>query len=208
LHDQIGQDLTALKIMLSRGKIASPGEAHKTLQEAAALTEELLQTVRNICGTLRPQVLDDLGLVAGLQWHVKTFAARTGLEIKFDLGAVDETRLSPIIQSTIFRVIQEALTNVSRHAGTKNASVALSMRDGAVEFSIADDGRGFDVAEIGKKASTGISSMRERLSLAQGQFEIRTAPGKGAIIKARIAASIEDQNTESNRSHHGKGHTN
>src|SRR6185295_7275278 len=106
----------------------------------------LLRNVRNICGTLRPQVLDDLGLVAGLQWHIKTFGDRTGLDVTFDFGALDEARLSPIVKTTVFRVIQEALTNVSRHADTQVASVMLAMRNGFLEFSIRDGGKGFDAA--------------------------------------------------------------
>ena len=186
LHDQIGQDLTALKIILSRGKNVGAEQAVKTLKEAEALTEEILQTVRNICGTLRPQVLDDLGLVAGLQWHVKTFSARTGLDVTFDIGPIDESRLSPLVKSTIFRVIQEALTNVSRHAETKTASIMLGTRNGSIEFSVRDGGKGFEPAEAMKKASTGLSSMRERLSLVQGRFEMSSSPGMGAIVRAYI----------------------
>lgn len=208
LHDQIGQDLTALKIILSRGKNADLDEARQTLNEAHALTDEILQTVRNICSTLRPQVLDDLGLVAGIQWHIKTFAARCGLEIAFDVTApFDESRLSPIVKSAIFRVIQEALTNVSRHAGAKAASVILAMRNGHVEFSIRDGGRGFDVTETSKRASTGISGMRERLSLVQGRFEISSSPGQGTIIRAQIPAPpVHEKKSESNRNNdYGKG---
>lgn len=189
MHDQVGQDLTALKLILNRGKNAGADEARKALAEAAVLTEELLQTVRNICSTLRPQVLDDLGLVQGLQWHIRTFGSRTGLDITFDLGAVDETLLSPIIQSTIFRVMQEALTNVSRHAQTKTASVVLAMRKGSVEFSVRDGGKGFDVPKALETPSTGLSGMRERVSLVGGKFEIASSPGQGTIITARIPAT-------------------
>jgi PAS domain S-box-containing protein len=214
LHDQIGQDLTALKITLSRGKSANQDEAKKALQEAAGITEELLQTVRSICGSLRPQVLDDLGLIPGIQWHIKTFAARTGVEITFDIGgAVNEDRLTPIVKSTIFRVIQEALTNVSRHAKTNVASVILSMRNGSVDFSIRDGGAGFDPTDIAKRNSTGISSMRERISLVSGKFEIASSPGQGTIINARIPVPHNDYPTlkseeNENRSNHGKSSSN
>jgi signal transduction histidine kinase len=213
LHDQIGQDLTALKIMLTRGKSGGPEDAMRTLQEAVALTEELLQTVRNICGTLRPQVLDDLGLVHGLEWHIKTFSVRTGMDISVDLQPLDEGRLSPIVKSTIFRVIQEALTNVSRHAETKTAAVTLRATDGIVEFSVRDNGKGLDAEEVAKKSSTGISGMRERLSLVQGRFEISSAPGEGTTIRAQIpllppSKILDTQRTtptqERNRIHHGK----
>ena len=213
LHDQVGQDLTALKILLVRGKNGDREQAIQTLTEAQQLTDEILRTVRNICGTLRPQVLDDLGLIAGVRWHIKSFAARTGLDITFDIGEVDESRLSPIVQSAIFRVIQEALTNVSRHADAQTASVILAMRKGAIEFSIRDGGKGFNAAEVLKKHSTGISSMRERLSLVQGRFEVSSSPGQGTIIRAQIpipfAASAAQktesgQSTQPNRTNHGK----
>jgi signal transduction histidine kinase len=209
LHDQIGQDLTALKITLNRGKTGNAEQIKSALQEAHTLTEELLQTVRNICGTLRPQVLDDLGLIAGLQWHMKTFGARSGLEITFDIGPFDESRLSPIIMSAIFRVIQEALTNVSRHAQTKSASVMVAMRNGSVDFSIRDGGKGFDAAEAAGISSTGISGMRERVSLVGGQFEISSSPGNGTIIRARIPVPHQAAlKSEQNRTNHGKRTTN
>ena len=209
LHDQIGQDLTALKMTLSRGKNADPKEALQTLREAEALTEELLQTVRNICSTLRPQVLDDLGLLHGLEWHIKTFATRTGMEISIDLQPLDESRLSPIIQSTIFRVIQEALTNVSRHAKTKTAAVTLAAVDDTVQFSVRDNGKGFDAADAARNSSTGLSSMRERVSLVGGKFEISSAPRKGTIITARIPLPRQlATNSEQNRTDYGQNSSN
>jgi PAS domain S-box-containing protein len=207
LHDQIGQDLTALKITLNRGKAGKPDDAMQVLQEAAALTDEMLQTVRDICGTLRPQVLDDLGLVAGLQWHVKTFAQRTGLDIAVDVERIDEAPLSPIVKSTIFRVIQEALTNVSRHAETTSASVTLRMQNGCVNFSVRDGGKGFDAAEVAKQNSTGISGMRERLSLVGGKFEISSSPDEGTTISASIPVPLEARtptNSEHDRTTNGK----
>jgi PAS domain S-box-containing protein len=209
LHDQIGQDLTALKIMVARGKAGFAEQMRETLVDAASLTEDIIKTVRNICSTLRPQVLDDLGLVAGLQWHIKTFATRTALDITFDLGPLDESRLSPIVKSAIFRVIQEALTNVSRHAEVKSASVMLAMRNGHVEFSIRDGGKGFDAPSALKNLSNGISGMRERIALVGGTFELNSAPGAGTIIRACIplpptAAHNPTTTVLQRTNHHGK----
>jgi signal transduction histidine kinase len=207
LHDQIGQDLTALKIILNRGKTGGHNEALIACKEASELTDEILQTVRTICGTLRPQVLDDLGLVAGLQWHITTFAARTKLDITFDMGKIEESTLTPLIKSTVFRVIQEALTNVSRHANTQTASVMLGMRNDSLEFSIRDGGRGFDPAAVGSSSSTGVSSMRERLSLVGGHFQLSSSPGHGVLIRAIIPifAPPNPTNSEPNRTNqHGK----
>jgi PAS domain S-box-containing protein len=205
LHDQVGQDLTALKLVLRRGKTASVEEMRRTLQEAESLTDELLATVRGICGTLRPQVLDDLGLIAGLEWHFKTFGARTGVDVAFEHGPFDEASVDRMTESTIFRVIQEALTNVSRHAATNKALVTLTRRNDLIEFSIRDWGKGFDPTEVMKQASTGLSSMRERLALVNGNFEISSSPGKGTIITGQIPAPAEtNQPTNQNRIQNGQ----
>jgi signal transduction histidine kinase len=214
LHDQIGQDLTALKMMLRRARDAKPEEMQQGIIEASAVLEELVQTVRNICGTLRPQVLDDLGLVAGLEFHINNFAARTGLQINFDVGAFPKTRLDPMVESAIFRVIQEALTNVSRHAQTENASVMIAARNGHVEFSIRDGGRGFDPNEVMKRGSTGLSSMRERVALVHGTFEAASSPGNGTIVTAQIPVPTRthsdpptDNPNNPNRKRNGKNPT-
>lgn len=211
LHDQIGQDLTALKMILSRGKGGKPEQALECLAEAQSLSEELLETVRGICSTLRPQVLDDLGLVAGVQWHIKTFSERTGMDVTFDMERIDESHLSPLVKSAVFRVIQEALTNVSRHGETKSASVMLAMRKGFLEFSIRDGGKGFDAARIAGNPSTGLSSMRERLSLVGGVFELSSFPGQGTIIKAQIPVALPSEsetNLQQNTRSHGKSSAN
>jgi PAS domain S-box-containing protein len=207
LHDQVGQDLTALKMVLSRAEREKVQDIPQVVSEAKALTEELLQTVRNICSTLRPQVLDDLGLIAGLAWHFKTLGARTGLDVRFEHDGFEEGRLSPLIKSVIFRVIQEALTNVTRHAQTKEAVVMISMTKNNVEFSIRDNGRGFDPAEVLKKNSTGLSSMRERVTLALGKFEITSSRDQGTNLMARIPILIPVQTenrTSNSETHHGE----
>jgi two-component system, NarL family, sensor histidine kinase UhpB len=214
LHDQIGQDLTALKMTLRRTRDAKPADIKLGLAEAEGALEELLKTVRDICATLRPQVLDDLGLIPGLEFHIKNFSARTGLRIDFDFGPFPRTRLDPMVESAIFRVIQEALTNVSRHAQAENASVMLAARNGHVEFSVRDGGRGFDLNEVMKRGSTGVSGMRERVALVHGTFEIASSPGHGTIITAQIPVSIptqiqptNDNPTNQNRKQNGKSTT-
>jgi signal transduction histidine kinase len=118
---------------------------------------------------------------------------------------LDESRLSPIIQSTIFRVIQEALTNVSRHAKTKTAAVTLAAVDDTVQFSVRDNGKGFDAADAARNSSTGLSSMRERVSLVGGKFEISSTPRKGTIITARIPLPRQlATNSEQNRTDYGQ----
>ena len=141
------------------------------------------------CSRLRPQVLDDLGLIAGLSVHLKHFGNRTGLAIDFEHGAIDERRLTPIVQSVIFRVIQEAVTNVARHAQAQKARVRIGMDGNDLLFTIDDDGRGFDAHAVREVPSTGLSSMAERVLLVNGVCEIASEPGRGASIKSRIPLS-------------------
>ena len=187
MHDELGQDLTALKILIGRGKAAAGEEAkQQSLIEAGDVSETLLQNVREICSRLRPQVLDDLGLVAGLSVHLKNFGARSGLLIEFTHGAIDEQRMSPIVQSVVFRVIQEAVTNVARHAKTEHAWVKMEMDAEQLEFVVEDKGRGFDAEHVKETPSTGLSSMAERVLLVNGVCEIVSAPNTGTTITARI----------------------
>lgn len=186
LHDELGQALTALKMLLGRGKGASGKAVSQVLTEAGEISESMLQTVRDICSRLRPQVLDDLGLVAGLSVHLKHFGDRTGLAIEFDHGEIDDRQLTPIVQSAVFRVIQEAVTNVARHAQTQQARVSIGMDGDALVFTIEDKGCGFDAETIKSLPSTGLSSMAERILLVDGVCQIVSSPGKGTAIKSRI----------------------
>jgi two-component system sensor histidine kinase UhpB len=187
-----------LRLMFNRSAKDESDPQRQTFADAERVTEEVIQNIRNICSTLRPQVLDDLGLVAGLEWHVKNFGARSNLKIDFEHNGIDEARLSPILQSTIFRVIQEALTNVARHAGTNRASVVLWMTEQDVLFRIQDRGRGFK-PDADMKGHNGISSMRERISLVNGQYDLKSRPGRGTIIQVQIPLTIHN-NGKSNHS--------
>jgi signal transduction histidine kinase len=189
LHDQIGQDLTALRLMFHRAAADETNPARQTFADAVRVTDEAIQNVRTICSTLRPQALDDLGLVAGLKWHFQNFGARSNLKVEFEMGAFEEARLNDILQCTIFRVIQEALTNVARHAKAQRAFVSLEMTERDVLIQIRDHGKGFDCNKVAKNHH-GVSSMRERVSLVSGQFEIKTRPGRGVTIDVKIPIPI------------------
>ncbi|HUS35271.1 MAG TPA: sensor histidine kinase [Verrucomicrobiae bacterium] len=191
LHDELGQQLTALKMLLNRGKSAEGGSAKELFVEASELSETLLQTVRDICSRLRPQVLDDLGLMAGLSVHLKNFGSRSGLTIQFEHGAIDEQRLSPIAQSVVYRVIQEAVTNVARHAKVEHALVRITMDAEVLVFVVQDKGCGFDPERVKETTSTGLSSMVERVLLLDGSCEIVSAPNVGTTVTARIPLKAE-----------------
>lgn len=207
LHDQVGQDLTALRIMFSRAGQDETNPARQTFLDAEKVTNEAIQNVRNICGTLRPQALDDMGLLAGLKTVCKTFGTRSGLEIEFEHNEFDETRLSPILQSTIFRVIQEALTNVARHAETNKATVSLWMTEHDVMFRIQDRGKGFRLTDrnIGHN---GILNMRERISLVNGQYDLKSRPGRGTTIQVQIPLNPTPLTISTSTTYnHGKNHS-
>ena len=186
MHDELGQDLTALKMLVGRGRAADGAEAKKLLLEAGEISEGLLQKVRDICSRLRPQVLDDLGLIAGLSVHLKNFGSRSGLAIEFDHSAIDEHRLSPIMQSVVFRVIQEAVTNVARHAKTQHAHVSIRTEGEDLVFSVHDGGCGFDAEAVKNITSSGLSGMAERVLLVNGTYEIVSAANTGTTVRARI----------------------
>jgi signal transduction histidine kinase len=196
MHDELGQDLTALKLLVGRGRSVNGEQAKELLGEAGAIAEGLLEKVRDICGRLRPQVLDDLGLIAGLSVHLKNFGSRSGLSIEFNHGAIEEQRLSPIVQSVVFRVIQEAVTNVARHAKTQRAEIRVEMDGEDLVFSVADGGCGFDAEIVRNVASNGLSGMAERILLVNGSCEIVSAPDTGTTVKARIplGAAIKGAN--------------
>jgi len=172
----------------------------QTFADAEKVTEEAIQNVRSICNTLRPQVLDDLGLLAGLQTHLNRFGTRSKLRITFEHSSFDERRLSPILQSAIFRVIQEAVTNVARHAETDRCAVVLWMTESDVLFRIQDKGKGFRLDDS-RNGHSGISNMRERISLVNGHYEMKSRPGRGTSVHVQIPLTPNTDNI------HGKNHS-
>jgi PAS domain S-box-containing protein len=219
LHDEIGQALTAVKINLqaaqrmllapaqlqaqpsgasAQGMVregASFGESGRldqSLKSSIALIEQTLQQVRNLSLDLRPSVLDDLGLVAALRWYVDRVSQQTGLAAEFKSDSV-EGRLAPEIEIACFRLVQESLTNISRHARANHILVELRQDNEVIGLSIRDDGVGFDVDAARERAvhggSLGLLGMQERALAAGGELEIRSAPGGGAEISAFFPVS-------------------
>lgn len=195
LHDEIGQGLTALRILLSRGAKGAE-EPVDILRESLNATEEIVKNVRALCGSLRPQMLDDLGLLPAIRWHIQTFGERTGIKVKFSERGIDETQIPPATRSTIFRVVQEGLTNVARHSRAKQAAVALRQDRASIALEIADKGRGFNLNEV-SASSNGLSGIRERIALAKGSCEITSAPGAGTKILIQLPVSPTPAQTNS-----------
>lgn len=178
LHDQAGQALTALKLTLQ-----TPATAN-TRAESLALADEVLTQVRALSFDLRPSLLDDLGLPAALRGYAERLCQRAQLALRLELAEF-ATRPAGEIETACFRIAQEALTNVVRHARAAAVTLTLQRENGAILLAVRDDGRGFDPAHAAD-ASLGLLGMQERAELAGGRLEIESAPGRGATVRARL----------------------
>jgi signal transduction histidine kinase len=187
LHDGIGQNLTALKHQLALVADALPpeqGDSRDRLQRCVAMCARTLEEARQLSRLLRPQVLDDLGLQAALQSLARTLGESGGLTIELEFGSLPE--LDDDIQTLIFRIAQEALTNVVRHAGASRALLRLIQRAGWLHLTVWDDGKGCDPDTAQTAGGSGLGGMRERLQLFGGRFELHTQPGQGCRIRALL----------------------
>ena len=188
LHDEVGQTLTVAEMNL-QAMMRSPGAVplRGRLKESLQAVERALEQVRDLSLNLRPSMLDDLGLEPALRWYTKRQAALAGLQAKFRADAM-ENRLDPVVETACFRVAQEALTNVVRHARARVVAVDLRKLDGHLHLFVRDDGAGFDVAALREQAvlgaSLGLLSMEERATLTDGALELKSAPGQGTEVHA------------------------
>jgi PAS domain S-box-containing protein len=186
LHDEIGQTLTAAKINLKIIAPDVPARVSGRLDDSIQLLDRLLRQVRHLSLDLRPPLLDELGLVPTLRWLVDQQAQRAALRMTFTTN-VNGLQIDPDVQTTCFRVAQEAITNVIRHSGAKNVAVELRCEGELLTLSVRDDGTGFDPAVIQQRThdfTLGLVSMKERALLARGGLEVRSALGQGAEIRA------------------------
>jgi signal transduction histidine kinase len=189
IHDQIGQQLTGLKMDVSWlksmiNKKAEPETMLIKLNEMADSLDEAVKTVRKVASDLRPSILDDFGIIDALDWHSKEFASRSGINIHFKTMAKEET-LDPAITIGLFRIYQEALINVARHAAAKNVITVLEISNNRVSLSITDDGRGFD--KFSQKKTLGLMGMKERAQMIGGTLTINSKPGKGTSVYIAVA---------------------
>jgi PAS domain S-box-containing protein len=188
LHDDVGQALTALKLNLEAVQLASRGGI-PSLAESVALADSVLQQVRELSLDLRPSLLDDLGLPAALRWYLDRQGQRAGWTIHFTAEPFD-TRLRSEIETVCFRVSQEAITNIVRHARATRVWVNLRESCGELQLSIRDDGVGFDVDDARALAiggrSLGLLSMHERIAPMGGRLEIRSVPAGGTEVQVRL----------------------
>jgi PAS domain S-box-containing protein len=197
LHDQIGQVLTAIRINLQTiGNSCETDESQVLIHQGISIIDSALEQVRNLSFELRPSLLDGLGLVAALRWYSDQYARRTGIRTKTSTNLREgQTRLREELETACFRIVQEALTNVVRHANAKNVSVSLRKLDHQILLSIKDDGIGFDERSANGGASPihlGLRGMKERALALSGTLAIESAPTRGTEIRASFPINSKE----------------
>jgi PAS domain S-box-containing protein len=190
LHDQIGQSLTVLKLLLDKAVRLPPENVVSNLGEAQALVNELMGQVRDLSFDLRPGMLDDLGLLPTLLWHFDRFTATTQVQVNFRHSGL-QRRFPQEVGTAAYRIVQEALTNVVRHAKVMEVAVAAWVDQDTLWIRIEDKGTGFDQSALPAGASGGLYGMRERARSLSGELIIESRQGSGTIITARLPFSDE-----------------
>jgi signal transduction histidine kinase len=184
LHDETGQALTSILLGLKTIRAAGPNEAAESEEEVRGLVVQALQEVRRLAVELRPKALDDFGLLPALERLAETYGERAGLEIHLQAN-LPAARLPGELETVLYRLVQEALTNVLKHAEAQTVSILLALQDGSVTAVIEDDGRGFTPGET-RADALGLLGMRERLSFLGGALTVESAPGSGTTVRALL----------------------
>ena len=189
LHDEIGQALTAVKMQLAVVRRSLPEGASGAIDEARSVTDAALQSAREISRLLHPPMLEDTGLSPALDWYLKGFSERTGIPVQFVHSGMDE-RAAVEVETCLFRVVQEATTNVARHAQATSCRVYLQRLPSSVALTVEDNGRGFDpnAASAGQPSGVGLLGIKERVTDARGTFRIESAPSRGTRITVELPA--------------------
>ncbi len=185
LHEEIGQVLTGLKLALP---LSGPDEATaEKLQKSKGMVNELIQRIRQMSLELRPSILDDLGLLPALLWQLENYTRHTSIAVHFQHANLENQRFSREIEITAYRVVQEALTNVSRHAQVSQAGVRVWTVNETLMIEVEDQGAGFDPERLFENgASRGLLSIRERINFIGGRFNVTSSPGKGTCLEIQL----------------------
>lgn len=181
LHDHLGQMLTGLQFMLKNATKQEGGVQKSTLEEIQMTVGTAIGQVREMSLNLRPSMLDDMGLLPTLQWHIERFTAQTGIRVNFHNEDLIERLPSPV-ETTAYRIIQEALTNVARHAQVNEVFVGLVVQDKALWIEVLDQGKGFDLSTVSNRTTAGLSGIRERASLLGGYAVIESFINQGTQV--------------------------
>ena len=197
LHDEIGQTLTGLEFILARSRDLPAEQMAGSVTQMQSLLRELTTRVRDLSLRLRPTMLDDLGLLPTLLWHIQGYSGRTGVHIQFSHSGLDR-RFGPEVETAAYRIVQEALTNVARHAGVGTASVRAWPDEQTLFLVIEDSGAGFeDRAAAATTPSSGLSGMQERAALLGGRLNVESRAGAGTRITAELP--LRDSQNEANQ---------
>ena len=186
LHDEIGQVLTALKLTLEIGSRVPPTKMNNNLEHARTLVNELMARVRKLSLDLRPALLDDLGLLPTLLWHFENYTAQTNVAVSFKHNGLEKRRFRPEVETAAYRLVQEALTNVARHAKVDHATVRVWVDQRTLWIEIEDYGQGFDI-DLLSVGTSGLAGMRERTTLLDGQLKIDSRVGGGTRLLAELS---------------------
>jgi signal transduction histidine kinase len=188
IHDELGQALTALKMDLSWlcKKMPDRQELMRgKIEEMTELTDQIIQTVKKISSDLRPGLLDDLGLIAAIEWQIQNFQEKTGIscDVQIDQEEID---LERDISTALFRIFQETLTNIARHAKATKVNVCLELKDGELEMIVRDNGIGINQEQIDNPESFGLLGIKERVGFFKGNVDINGIPDSGTVIRVKL----------------------
>jgi len=192
VHDDLGQSLTAIKFDLAWLQRRMTGETSGRIQEKIGITsrlvDEAIQSVKKITSRLRPEILNDLGLAAAMEWYLEDFGKRTGIgyEARIDADALGRNQVDSDRCVGIFRIFQEALTNVARHSNATEVFVRLEVIEGRIVLLLNDNGKGIDTKHINTSESFGLVGIRERVNAFAGEINISGIPGKGTTLKVKL----------------------
>ena len=199
MHDELGQACTAIKMDLaSIGRKATKRQAPllAKVHSASQLVDKMIFLVRRIASELRPRTLDDLGLNAALEWQAQEFEARTRISCFVDLPR-EQLALDSDRSTAIFRIFQESLTNVARHAHATRVDASLERRGDQLILQVRDNGKGFDPEQISTRKSLGLVGMKERALLLNGELKLEGVPGSGTTLTLRVPLPPESSQKES-----------
>ena len=211
LHDEIGQALYAIKFnleMVDKDLPPTTSVVRGRLGEAKSLSTQTLTVMRQLSMDLRPTMLDDLGLIPTLRWYIQNFSNRLGIGSNFESVGL-EAKLSSEIETAFYRIVQEALNNIAKHAQADQVEISLVKRGSRIDASIRDNGKGFDLGKVlhpeSPERSFGIVGIQERVSLLGGQMEIQSRPGFGTLISIEIPYERVEDGDEKDSSSTGGG---
>jgi signal transduction histidine kinase len=196
IHDELGQQVTSLKMDVSwiKKRIIAAGKEEQfmpRLNQMMELLDESVKTVRRISSGLRPSVLDDLGLMAALDWQSKEFERKFSIPVEL-ISSQKSLDISSDIATGVFRLFQESLTNVARHAQAEKVVASIEIEDGALVLKVSDNGKGFDTSsKSGRPKTLGLLGMNERVLMMKGRLDISSTPGKGTTVTVTVPLQSE-----------------